>query len=42
MADARRLDLDQDFAGLRSFQVDLDDLERLLGFESDGGTCLHR
>ncbi|MGY3457401.1 hypothetical protein ACVWW5_002851 [Bradyrhizobium sp. LM3.4] len=42
VADARRLDLDQDFADLRSFQIDLHYLERLLGFESDGGTCLHR
>jgi hypothetical protein len=38
MADARCLDLDQDFADLGSFQIDFDDLERLLGFESDGGT----
>ena len=41
VADAGRLDLDQDFAGLRSFQIDLDDLERLLGFERDSGAGLH-
>ena len=41
MADAGRLDLDQDFAGLRPFQVELDDLQRLLCLEGDGGACLH-
>jgi hypothetical protein len=30
MADARRHDLDQDFALLRAVEIDLDDLERLL------------
>src|SRR6516164_7335259 len=41
VTDARRLDLDQNFAGLRSFQIELDDFQRLLCFESDGGACLH-
>ena len=41
VADAGRLDLDQDFAGLRPFQIDLDDLKRLLCFERDGGARLH-
>ena len=41
VADAGRLDLDQHFAGLRAFEIELDDLERLLGFEGDGGACLH-
>ena len=34
VADAGRLDLDQDFAGLRAFQIELDDFERLLGLET--------
>ncbi len=41
VADAGRHDLDQHFALLRAFEVDLDDLERLLGLESDGGAGLH-
>ena len=41
VADAGRHDLDQHFALLRAFEVDLDDLERLLGFEGDGGAGLH-
>ena len=41
MADSGRLDLDQHFAGLRPLQVELDDLERLLGLERDGGSGLH-
>ena len=41
MTDARRLDLDQDFAGLRAFQIEFDDFERFFGFERDGGACLH-
>jgi hypothetical protein len=41
VTDARRLDLDQDLAGLRAFQVELDDLKRLLGFECDCGAGLH-
>ena len=41
MADAGGLDLDQHLAGLRPFQVDLDDLQRLLGLERDGGAGLH-
>jgi hypothetical protein len=27
--------------GLRAFEIELDDLERLLGFEGDGGAGLH-
>ncbi len=41
VADAGRHDLDQNFAGLGSFQIQLDDLERFLRLESDGGACLH-
>ena len=41
VADAGRHDLDQHFALLRAFEVDLDDFERLLGLESDGGAGLH-
>jgi hypothetical protein len=37
VADAGRHDLDQHFAGLRPFQIDLDDFQRLLGLEGDGG-----
>src|SRR6185312_13636508 len=42
VADAGRLDFDQDLAGLRAIQIDLDDLERLLRLESDRSTSLHR
>ncbi len=41
VTDARRLDLDQHFAGLRTFQVEFDDLKRLLRLERDCGACLH-
>jgi hypothetical protein len=41
MADARRHDFDQHFARLGAFQVELDNLERLPGFEGDGGAGLH-
>ena len=41
VTDPRRLYLDEDFTGLRPVQIDLDDLKRLLGFERDGGACLH-
>ena len=41
VADSGGLDLDQDFAGLGTIEVDLDDFQRLLGLEGDGGTCLH-
>ena len=41
VADSGRLDLDQDFAGLRAFQIEFDDFERLLGLERDCGACLH-
>ena len=42
VANARRHDLDQNIAGSGAIEVDLDDLERTFGFESDGGTGLHR
>ncbi|KAI1691338.1 hypothetical protein DdX_21946 [Ditylenchus destructor] len=41
VADPRRLDLDHHLAGLGPFEVDLDDLQWLLGFERDGGAGLH-
>ena len=41
VADAGGLDLDQDFARLRAFEVDLHDFQRLSGFEGDGGAGLH-
>ena len=37
VANARRHDLDEDFAGLGAFEIELDDLEGLLRFEGDGG-----
>ena len=42
VADAGRLDLDQHLAGLRAFEVDLHDLQRLGLFHGDGGAGLHR
>jgi hypothetical protein len=42
VTDAGRLYLDKDFTGLRAFQINLDDLERLFGFERDSGACLHK
>ena len=41
VTDAGRHDLDQHFARLGSVEIDFDDLERLLGPESDGGAGLH-
>src|SRR5262249_23523866 len=41
VADAGRLDFDEDLAGPRAFQIKLDDFKRFLGFERDSGTCLH-
>src|SRR5437016_935635 len=41
MANAGCLDLDQNFARLWSFQVELDDLQRFLCFKGDCSTCLH-
>ena len=41
VADAAGLDLDQDLARPRAFEVEFDDLELLLRFEGDGGTGLH-
>ena len=41
VANSRRLDLDQDFAGLGTFQIELDDFKRLLRLERDCGACLH-
>lgn len=41
VTDARRLDLDKDLAGLGAFQIELDDLKRLLCFKCDCGAGLH-
>jgi hypothetical protein len=41
VADPRRLDLDQHFAGTRSVEVDGLDDERLASLVADGGTGLH-
>ena len=41
VADARRLDLDQDLALARSVEIDLGDFERLSGGDGDGGAGLH-
>src|SRR3546814_7367077 len=41
VADARRHDLDQHLARLRAFEVEFDDLQRLLRFERNGGAGLH-
>src|SRR5580692_97144 len=41
VANAGRLDFNQDFAGFRPVQIELDDFQRLLGFESDGSACFH-
>src|SRR5713226_4743347 len=41
VADAGRLDFNQDLAGLRALQIKLDDFKQLLCFERDSGTCLH-
>ncbi|MEH2541386.1 hypothetical protein V1287_005320 [Bradyrhizobium sp. AZCC 1699] len=37
VADSGRLYLNEDFTGLRAFQIDLDDFKRLFGFERDSG-----
>ena len=42
VADAGRLDLDQDLAGLRAFELDGLDRERLAGGEGNGGADVHR
>jgi hypothetical protein len=41
VADAGGLDLDQDLARLGAVEVHIHDLQRLSGFERDGGTCAH-
>ena len=41
VADAGRLDLDQDLTGLGALQIQLDDLERLLGLKGDRGARFH-
>ena len=41
VTDPRCLYLNKDFTGLRSVQIDLNDLERLFCFERDCGACLH-
>ena len=37
----RRLDFDKDFTGLGPFQIEFDDLKRLLCLKRDSGACLH-
>src|SRR5437899_12918831 len=41
VTDPCRLYFDEDLTGLRPIQINLDDLERLFGFERDCGACLH-
>ena len=41
VADAGRLDLDQDLAGARPIEIDLGHFERLSGGDGDGGAGLH-
>ena len=41
MADAGRLDLNQNLALLRAFKIQLNDFQRLLGLKGDSGTGLH-
>ena len=41
VADAGGHDFDEDFAGLRAFEVKLDDLEGFLRFKGNGGAGLH-
>src|SRR5437879_12688918 len=41
VTDSGRLYLDEDFTGLRAFQIDLDDFKRLLGLECDSSAGLH-
>jgi hypothetical protein len=41
VADAGRLDFNQDFAGLWPIEIKLDDFKQLLCFECDSGACLH-
>jgi hypothetical protein len=41
MADPGRLDLDQHLAIFGSVELNLLDLERLTGLESDSSACLH-
>ena len=41
VADAGRLDLDQHFTGFRTFQIEFNDFERLLGLKGDCGARFH-
>src|SRR6266850_3899387 len=41
VTDPCRLYFDKDFTGLRSIQINFNDLEGLLGFERDCSACLH-
>ena len=41
VANPRRLDLHQHLAGLRTLQIKLHNLKRLLRLKRDGGACLH-
>ena len=42
IAARRSGDLDRHLSGARPVEIELDDLERALGFERDGGAGLHR
>ena len=41
MADARRFDFDQYFAGLGPFEIEFDNFEGLACFKGDSGFCFH-
>jgi hypothetical protein len=41
VANPGRLYFDENFAGLRAFQIDLNDFKRLLGLECDSSASLH-
>jgi len=41
VADARGLDLDQNFTGFGAVEVDVHDLQRFSGLGRDGGLCAH-
>ena len=42
VADAGRHDFHEDFAGARPFEINFDDLQRLLGGKGNGGAGFHR
>jgi len=41
MADASRFDFDKDFALFGAIKIDLHDLKRFSGFQSDSCACFH-